>query len=146
MMTMPAWIRRLIKPQLTPTDIGARVHETSELEVHELAMDVFDRLTKCSDQQAEKDPQGLLFALAVEVEQERQPRPPATHAQLEATTAALSAAVGRLPLLQRETLLLHLDGLTYKQIATRCDITEKVAIQRLRRALGSLRTVSLEGL
>lgn len=49
-------------------------------------------------------------------------------------------AVGQLPPRQREMLLMHMGGLTYKQIAAAKDLTCRTVLRQLRRAYETLRS------
>ena len=130
-------------------------------EVDDLAQEVFLRLLRYSDDVAVENPQGYLFRIAANVANEwrdrsrvRQPHDRSWLDELEIDPSdqpdntvfqsrvnrLVQNAVDRLPPRQREVLLLHVnEGLTYKQIAERLNLTYRVVLRDLTRAYGSLR-------
>jgi len=130
-------------------------------EVDDLAQEVFLRLLRYSDDVAVENPQGYLFRIAANVASEwrdrsrvRQPHEHSWLEELQIDPAAqpdnsvlqsrsskhLQNAVSKLPKRQREVLLLHVnEGLTYKQIADRLDVTYRIVLRDLTRAYGQLR-------
>jgi RNA polymerase sigma-70 factor (ECF subfamily) len=130
-------------------------------EVDDLAQEVFLRLLRYSDDVAVENPQGYLFRIAANVANEwrdrsrvRQPHDRSWLDQLQIDPAEqpdnavfqnriskhLQNAVDRLPKRQREVLLLHVnEGLTYKQIADRLDVTYRIVLRDLTRAYAALR-------
>lgn len=130
-------------------------------EVDDLAQEVFLRLQRYSDDVAAENPQGYLFRIAANVVNEwrerpsvRQPHenswldelqvdpadPPDSTVFQNHASKHLQSAVNKLPTRQREVLLLHVnDGLTYKQIADRLGITDRIVLRDLARAYGALR-------
>ncbi len=59
---------------------------------------------------------------------------------------AIQAAVLALPQRQRELLLLHVDGLTYRQIASRTGLPDAVVLRELVEAYCSLRWTAAQQL
>jgi len=130
-------------------------------EVDDLAQEVFLRLLRYSDDVAVENPQGYLFRIAANVANEwrdrsrvRQPHDRSWLDELQIDPADqpdntvfqnrvsknLQTAVDRLPKRQREVLLLHVnDGLTYKEIADRLDVTYRIVLRDLTRAYAALR-------
>ncbi len=129
--------------------------------VDDLSQEVFLRLLRYSDDIAVENPQGYLFRIAANVASEwrdrsrvRQPPNQSWLNELHIGPAAqpdtsvfqrriskhLQSAVDQLPKRQREVLLLHVnEGLTYKQIAARLDVTHRIVLRDLTRAYGALR-------
>ena len=130
-------------------------------EVDDLAQEVFLRLLRYSDDVAVENPQGYLFRIAANVANEwrdrsrvRQPHDRSWLDELQVDPADqpdntvfqnrvskhLQTAVDRLPKRQREVLLLHVnDGLTYKEIADRLNVTYRIVLRDLTRAYATLR-------
>ncbi|WP_116808686.1 RNA polymerase sigma factor [Steroidobacter cummioxidans] len=130
-------------------------------EVDDLAQEVFLRLLRYSDDVAVENPQGYLFRIAANVANEwrdrsrvRQPHDRSWLDELQIDPADqpdntvfqnrvnkhLQTAVNRLPKRQREVLLLHVnEGLTYKEIADRLDVTYRIVLRDLTRAYATLR-------
>jgi RNA polymerase sigma-70 factor (ECF subfamily) len=130
-------------------------------EVDDLAQEVFLRLLRYSDDIAVENPQGYLFRIAANVANEwrdrsrvRQPHDRSWLDELQIDPADqpdntafqnrvskhLQTAVDRLPKRQREVLLLHVnDGLTYKEIADRLNVTYRIVLRDLTRAYATLR-------
>jgi RNA polymerase sigma factor (sigma-70 family) len=130
-------------------------------EVDDLAQEVFLRLLRYSDDVAVENPQGYLFRIAANVANEwrdrsrvRQPHDRSWLDELQVDPADqpdnavfqnrvskhLQNAVNRLPKRQREVLLLHVnEGLTYKEIAERLDVTYRIVLRDLTRAYAALR-------
>lgn len=130
-------------------------------EVDDLAQEVFLRLLRYSDDVAVENPQGYLFRIAANVANEwrdrsrvRQPHDRSWLDELQIDPADqpdnsvfqnrvskhLQTAVDRLPKRQREVLLLHVnEGLTYKEIADRLDVTYRIVLRDLTRAYATLR-------
>lgn len=130
-------------------------------EVDDLAQEVFLRLLRYSDDVAVENPQGYLFRIAANVANEwrdrsrvRQPHDRSWLDELQIDPADqpdnsvfqnrvskhLQTAVDRLPRRQREVLLLHVnEGLTYKEIADRLDVTYRIVLRDLTRAYATLR-------
>jgi RNA polymerase sigma factor (sigma-70 family) len=130
-------------------------------EVDDLAQEVFLRLLRYSDDIAVENPQGYLFRIAANVANEwrdrsrvRQPHDRSWLDELQIDPADqpdntvfqnrvskhLQTAVDRLPKRQREVLLLHVnEGLTYKEIADRLNVTYRIVLRDLTRAYATLR-------
>lgn len=130
-------------------------------EVDDLAQEVFLRLLRYSDDVAVENPQGYLFRIAANVANEwrdrsrvRQPHDRSWLDELQIDPAdqpdnavfqnrvskQLQTAVDRLPKRQRQVLLLHVnEGLTYKEIADRLDVTYRIVLRDLTRAYATLR-------
>jgi RNA polymerase sigma-70 factor (ECF subfamily) len=130
-------------------------------EVDDLAQEVFLRLLRYSDDVAVENPQGYLFRIAANVANEwrdrsrvRQPHDRSWLDELQIDPADqpdntvfqnrvskhLQTAVNRLPKRQREVLLLHVnEGLTYKEIAERLNVTYRIVLRDLTRAYATLR-------
>lgn len=130
-------------------------------EVDDLAQEVFLRLLRYSDDVAVDNPQGYLFRIAANVANEwrdrsrvRQPHDRSWLDELQIDPADqpdntvfqnrvskhLQTAVDRLPKRQREVLLLHVnEGLTYKEIADRLNVTYRIVLRDLTRAYATLR-------
>jgi RNA polymerase sigma factor (sigma-70 family) len=130
-------------------------------EIDDLAQEVFLRLLRYSDDVTVDNPQGYLFRIAANVANEwrdraRQRKPHDEswlhELQIEASEEPenavarsladeqIRAAVQRLPKRQREVLLLHVnEGLTYKQIAGRMNLTHRMVLRDLTRAYSQLR-------
>lgn len=130
-------------------------------EVDDLAQEVFLRLLRYSDDVAVENPQGYLFRIAANVANEwrdrsrvRQPHDRSWLDELQIDPADqpdntafqnrvskhLQTAVDRLPKRQREVLLLHVnEGLTYKEIADRLNVTYRIVLRDLTRAYATLR-------
>lgn len=130
-------------------------------DVDDLAQEVFLRLLRYSDDIAVENPQGYLFRIAANVANEwrdrsrvRQPHDrswldelqvdPADHPDntvfQNRVSKHLQTAVDRLPKRQREVLLLHVnEGLTYKEIADRLNVTYRIVLRDLTRAYATLR-------
>jgi RNA polymerase sigma factor (sigma-70 family) len=129
----------IFPPHVTPEETEAQFPDS---ETERLAAEVFARLSQINDDDGVQDPQGRLFRLAMDVCDET----PAlagkqmSDADRQATEGALRAATQRLPPEQREVLMLHVsDGLTYRQIAARLQLSDPVVLRRLRVAYCTLR-------
>ena len=131
-------------------------------DIDDLAQEVFLRLLRYSDDVTVDNPQGYLFRIAANVANEwrersrvRRPHDDSWLEELQieagdepenafAKTRAseyVQAALDRLPPRQREVLLLHVnEGLTYKQIAERLELSPRVVLRDLSRAYSQLRT------
>nr|WP_298723704.1 RNA polymerase sigma factor [uncultured Steroidobacter sp.] len=130
-------------------------------EADDLAQEVFLRLLRYSDDVTVENPQGYLFRIAANVASEwrdrsrvRQPHDRSWLDELQIDPADqpdntvfqnrvsrhLQNAVNRLPKRQREVLLLHVnEGLTYKEIADRLNVTYRIVLRDLTRAYATLR-------
>jgi RNA polymerase sigma factor (sigma-70 family) len=130
-------------------------------EVDDLTQEVFVKLLRYSNDVTVQHPQAYLFTIAMNVvgawrerSRVRMPHDDAWLADLQIDTdlepepmveraqksAALRAAVDRLPMRQREILLLYVsEGLTYKQIAKRKKLTYRIVLRDLTRAYVTLR-------
>lgn len=152
------WFGRWRKPILSWFTSRASVPRA---EVDDLAQEVFLRLLRYSDDVAVDNPQGYLFRIAANVAHEwrdrsrvRQPHDRSWLDELQIDPADqpdnsvfqnrvskhLQTAVDRLPKRQREVLLLHVnEGLTYKEIADRLNVTYRIVLRDLTRAYATLR-------
>jgi RNA polymerase sigma-70 factor (ECF subfamily) len=130
-------------------------------DAEDLTQDVFLRLLRYSDDVLVRDPQSYLFRVATNVVLEWRShcrvRLPHDDAWLEDLLVAtdeepssvleqtkvshyLRSAVNKLPVRQREILLMHVnDGLTYKQIAERKGLTYRIVLRDLSKANSTLR-------
>jgi RNA polymerase sigma factor (sigma-70 family) len=129
-------------------------------DVDDLTQEVFLRLLRYCDDTAVANPQGYLFRIAANVANEWRERARVRHRhddvwldelqidpckQPENATRSedrdrmVQAAVQSLPSRQREVLLLHVDGLTYKQIAHTKSLTYRIVLRDLTKAYSSLR-------
>lgn len=126
-----------------------------------VAQEVFDRLSRYSDQTLAEHPQGYLFHIAANVVDEWHERAgnsrPQENAWLKVlrreseyeadgyvehalVDEQLKAALSKLPPRQRAVLSLHInDDLTYKQIASRLKLTPRMARREIARAYAQLR-------
>lgn len=129
--------------------------------VGDLAQEVFFRLLRYSDDVAVENPQGYLFRIAANVANEWRdrervhqphdrswlndlqidPSDPSDNTTFQTrVNKQMQSAVSRLPARQRQVLLLHVnEGLTYKQIAARLGVADRVVLRDLSRAYASLR-------
>jgi DNA-directed RNA polymerase specialized sigma24 family protein len=118
-----------------------------------LAQEVSRRLCAANDSALLDDPHRHVMRIAAEVETEWEGRArrswtvegdDAIPAPSASACNAIQAAVLALPRRQRELLLLHISGLTYRQIAIRSGLPHAVALRELAGAYCSLRrSVSL---
>jgi RNA polymerase sigma factor (sigma-70 family) len=149
-ISKPRWVTRLFQGRATPADLGARLQDASETstrdlsnsQLDELSQVIFDRLTQISDAVAEQDPQGQLFRVATKVceEMSASQREQLETFDPEVTSQYMRAAVQRLKPREREVLLLHVsEGLTYKQIAERLQVSTPLVLRNLTSAYTALR-------
>lgn len=119
------------------------------VKVDVLAEEVSRRLAGLDPAQVLDDPQGHLLRIAAEVRTEWEGR--ARRSRNDRSTDAfpapsasdsnrLRAAVLALQQRPRNLLLLHLDGLTYREIAEKTSLSCEAVLQDLVRAYGSLRS------
>lgn len=131
-------------------------------ELDDLAQEVFLRLLRYSEKTAVENPLGYLLRIAGNVasewrerarvskphdqewlddlliEPDQQPENSVSQARSDAN---VQAAVDKLPARQRQVLLLRVnEGLTYKQIAERLELSPRVVLRDLSRAYSQLRT------
>ena len=113
-----------------------------------LAQEVSRRLCAANDAALLDDPHSHVLRIAseVETEWEGRARRPWTQGSADAIPApsasarkAIQAAVLALQQRQRELLLLHVEGFTYRQIASRSGLPEAVVLHELVRAYCELR-------
>jgi len=113
-----------------------------------LAQEVSRRLCATNDATLLDDPHSHVLRIATEVETEwegraRRPWTQGSAGAIPAPSAsarkAIQAAVLALPQPRRELLLLHVEGLTYRQIATRNGLTAGVVLRELVSAYCELR-------
>lgn len=126
-----------------------------------VAQEVFERLTRYSDQTLAEYPQSYLFHIAANVVDEwheragnsrpqedawlkvlrREPDyPMAGYVEHSLVNEQLRTAVSKLPPRQRDVLLLHINqDLTYKQIATQLKLTPRIVRREIARAYAQLR-------
>jgi DNA-directed RNA polymerase specialized sigma24 family protein len=116
--------------------------------VHVLAQEVFRRLCAANDSALLDDPHRHVMRIAAEVETEWEGRArrswtvegdDAIPAPSASACNAIRAAVLALQRRQRALLLLHVAGLTYRQIATRCGLSPSVVLRELAGAYSNLR-------
>src|SRR5690606_36552042 len=132
-------------------------------ELDDLAQDVFVRLLRYSEKTTVENPLGYLLRIAGNVasewrerarvskphdqewlddlliESEQEPEKSFCQAR---TDESVKKAVDNLPNRQRQVLLLRInEGLTYKQIAVRLDLSQRVVLRDLSRAYSHLRTL-----
>jgi DNA-directed RNA polymerase specialized sigma24 family protein len=114
-----------------------------------LAQEVSRRLCAANDATLLDDPHSHVLRIAAEVETEwegraRRPRTRGSEGAIPAPSAsarnAIQAAVLALPQRQRALLLLHVEGLTYRQIASRSGLPESVVLHELVSAYCQLRS------
>jgi RNA polymerase sigma-70 factor (ECF subfamily) len=130
-------------------------------ELDDLAQEVFLRLLRYSEKTAVENPLGYLLRIAGNVasewrerarvskphqqgwlddlliESEQEPENSVCQAR---TDASVQAAVDKLPARQRQVLLLRVnEGMTYKQIAERLELSPRVVLRDLSRAYSQLR-------
>jgi RNA polymerase sigma factor (sigma-70 family) len=130
-------------------------------EADDLAQEVFLRLLRYSDGIVVDNPQGYLFRIAKNVANEWRARARVKHphndSELDAlliepdeepenaliqsrVTEYIQAMVDRLPVRQREILVLHVtEGLTYQQIAQLRGLSYRIVLRDLTRAYSTLR-------
>lgn len=130
-------------------------------ELDDLAQEVFLRLLRYSEKTAVENPLGYLLRIAGNVASEWRERArvskPHDQEWLEdlliepdqepensvcqaRTDESVQAAVDKLPLRQKQVLLLRVnEGLTYKQIAERLELSPRVVLRDLSRAYSQLR-------
>lgn len=130
-------------------------------ELDDLAQEVFLRLLRYSEKTAVQNPLGYLLRIAGNVasewrERARVSKPheegwldelliepdqePENSVSQARTDENVQAAVDKLPRRQKEVLLLRVnEGLTYKQIADRLELTPRVVLRDLTRAYSQLR-------
>lgn len=131
-------------------------------ELDDLAQEVFLRLLRYSQKTAVENPLGYLLRIAGNVasewrerarvakphdqewlddlliESEQEPENSVCQAR---TDESVQKALGKLPARQRQVLLLRVnEGLTYKQIAERLELSPRVVVRDLSRAYSQLRT------
>ena len=115
-----------------------------------LAQEVSRRLRAANDSALLDDPHRHVMRIAAEVETEwegraRRPRTVEGDDAIPAPSAsacnAIRAAVLALPPRRRELLLLHVRGLTYRQVAARTGLTHAVVLRELAGAYCSLRAL-----
>lgn len=125
-----------------------------------VAQEVFDRLTRYSDQTLAEYPQSYLFHIAANVVDEwheragnsrpaedawlkllqRESDQAASYAEHTLVNEQLKDAVSKLPSRQRDVLMLHInEDLTYKQIASRLKLTPRIVRRDIARAYAQLR-------
>jgi DNA-directed RNA polymerase specialized sigma24 family protein len=113
-----------------------------------LAQEVSRRLCALDDAAVSNDPHSHVLRIAAEVETEWEGRArrsridrsmDAIPAPSASASDAIRAAVLALPQQQRELLLLHVDGLNYRQIATRTRGTNADVLRELASAYCQLR-------
>ncbi len=113
-----------------------------------LAQEVSRRLCAANDSALLDDPHRHVMRIAAEVETEWEGRArrswtvegdDAIPAPSASACNAIQAAVLALQRRQRELLLLHVAGLTYRQIATRCGLPHSVVLRELAGAYRNLR-------
>src|SRR5688572_10126471 len=113
-----------------------------------LAQEVSRRLCAANDAALLEDPHSHVLRIAAEVETEWEGRArrsridrstDAIPAPSAAASNAIRAAVLALRQRQRELLLLHVDGLTYRQIAARYGLPDAVVLHELVEAYSILR-------
>jgi len=131
-------------------------------ELDDLAQEVFLRLLRYSEKTAVENPLGYLLRIAGNVasewrERARVSKPhgqqwledlliepdqePENSVSQARSDANVQAAVDKLPPRQRQVLLLRVnEGLTYKQIAERLELSPRIVLRDLSRAYGQLRT------
>ena len=118
-----------------------------------LAQEVSRRLCALNDAALLNDPHSHVLRIAAEVETEwegraRRPRIDRSMDAIPAPSASASnavrAAVLALRQPRRELLLLHLEGLTYRQIAAKVGLLETVVLRELVRTYADLRRVLLK--
>jgi DNA-directed RNA polymerase specialized sigma24 family protein len=120
----------------------------SRSNVDVLAREVSRRLCVLSEASLVHDPHSHVLRIAAEVEAEwegraRRPRVGGSSDAIPAPSAsgfdAIRAAVLALRQHQRQLLLLHVEGLTYRQIAARHSLPAKTVLRELTRAYCHLR-------
>jgi DNA-directed RNA polymerase specialized sigma24 family protein len=113
-----------------------------------LAQEVSRRLCAANDVALLDDPHSHVLRIAAEVETEwegraRRPWTRGSEGAIPAPSAsarnAIRAAVLALQQRQRELLLLHVEGLTYRQLASRSGLPESVVLRELVSAYCALR-------
>lgn len=113
-----------------------------------LAQEVSRRLCAANDATLLDDPHSHVLRIAKEVETEwegraRRPWTRSSAGAIPAPSAsarkAIQAAVLALPQQRRELLLLHVEGLTYRQIASRGGLPESLVLRELVSAYCELR-------
>ena len=118
------------------------------LDVDVLAREVSRRLCSRNDASLLNDPHSHVLRIATEVETEwegraRRPRTGGSSDAIPAPSAsgfdAIRAAVLALRQHQRQLLVLHLAGLTYRQIAARLALPPEAVLRDLARAYAQLR-------
>jgi DNA-directed RNA polymerase specialized sigma24 family protein len=116
--------------------------------VEVLAQEVSRRLCAVHDATLLDDPHSHVLRIAAEVETEwegraRRPWTRSSDGAIPAPSAsarnAIQAAVLALQQQQRELLLLHVEGLTYRQIASHRGLPQSVVLRELVRAYCQLR-------
>jgi len=120
----------------------------SGVSIDVLAEEVFRRLSAADEAEALNDPHGYLLRTAAEVETEweghaRRSRTDRSSDAIPAPSAAASslirAAVHALQERQRQLLLLHVEGLTYRQIAEKTNLPQETVLRDLVDAYCQLR-------
>ena len=120
----------------------------SRSDVDVLAREVSRRLCVQSEASLEHDPHSHVLRIAAEVEAEwegraRRPRVGGSSDAIPAPSAsgfdAIRAAVLALRQQQRQLLLLHVEGLTYRQIAARESLPAQTVLRELAQAYCHLR-------
>lgn len=154
------WFKRWRKPIRQWLSHRSAV-PTADLD--DLAQEVFLRLLRYSEDVEIDNPQGYLFRIAANCANEWQERArcrkphddswledllveredqPENIAETVSIEQFIAQCLGKLPRRQREVLLLHIDqGLTYKEIADRCDLTYRTVLRDLTRAYAALRRI-----
>ena len=118
------------------------------VDIDVLAQEVSRRLCATNDAALLDDPHSHVLRIAAEVETEWEGR--ARRSRIDRSTdaipapsasacIAIRAAVLALPQRQRELLLLHADGLSYRQIATQVHATNAEVLRELASAYCQLR-------
>lgn len=119
-----------------------------------LAREVSQRLCALNDAALVNDPHSHVLRIAAEVETEWEGRArrsridrstDAIHAPSAAASTAVRAAVLALQRPQRQLLLLHLEGLTHRQIAAKTESSEAEVLRDLVRTYVCLRRVISDG-
>jgi DNA-directed RNA polymerase specialized sigma24 family protein len=119
------------------------------VDVDVLAQEVSRRLCAANDAALLDDPHSHVLRIAADVEAEwegraRRPRTGRSKDAIPAPSAsafaAIRAAVLALRPRQRELLLLHVDGLTYRQIASQHGLPDGVVLRELADAYCTLRS------
>lgn len=124
------------------------MHRPNAVTIDVLAQEVSRRLCALDEASVLDDPHSHVLRIAAEVETEWEGR--ARRSRIDRSTdaipapsasasSAIRAAVLALPQRQRELLLLHVDGLTYRQIASRNGLPHSVVLREIARVYCVLR-------